>query len=101
MATEQLAVFGDLLRRYRVVAGLTQEALAERAHLSARGLSDLERGARRAPRHDTLALLVEALGLSAQARADLAAAAYRLADAAVSAPRPTVTAAGAPLPAER
>ena len=41
--------FGELLRRLRVAAGLTQEALAERAGLSARGLSDLERGVR--PRH--------------------------------------------------
>ena len=38
--------FGDVLRRYRVAAGLTQEALAERAALSARGISDLERAAR-------------------------------------------------------
>ena len=41
--------FGDVLRRYRVAAGLTQEALAERAALSARGISDLERAARTAP----------------------------------------------------
>jgi transcriptional regulator with XRE-family HTH domain len=38
--------FGALLRRYREEAGLTQEALAERAGLSARGISDLERGIR-------------------------------------------------------
>ena len=38
--------FGDLLRRYRTAAGLTQEELAERAGLSTRGISDLERGAR-------------------------------------------------------
>ena len=35
-----------LLRRYREAAGLTQETLAQRAGLSARGISDLERGAR-------------------------------------------------------
>ncbi len=61
-------VFGDLLRRYRVGAGLTQEALAERAGISVRGLSDLERGARRAPRRDTLLLLTEALDLSEHER---------------------------------
>jgi predicted ATPase/Tfp pilus assembly protein PilF/DNA-binding XRE family transcriptional regulator len=61
--------FGDLLRHYRLQAGLTQEALAERAGLSARGLSDLERGARGAPRLSTLGLLVEALGLTGTDRA--------------------------------
>jgi tetratricopeptide (TPR) repeat protein/transcriptional regulator with XRE-family HTH domain len=56
--------FGDLLRRYRLAAGLTQEELAARAGLSLRGISDLERGARRAPRRDTVQLLSEALHLS-------------------------------------
>jgi transcriptional regulator with XRE-family HTH domain len=41
------------LRRYRVLAGLSQEALAERAGLSRRGIADLERGARRFPYPDT------------------------------------------------
>ena len=54
--------FGDLLRRQRRAAGLTQEELAERARLSVRGIADLERGARGAPRCDTVALLVQALG---------------------------------------
>jgi len=36
--------FGDVLRQHRVAAGLTQEDLAERAGLSLRGVSDLERG---------------------------------------------------------
>jgi transcriptional regulator with XRE-family HTH domain len=35
--------FGNLLRRYRSAAGLTQEELAERAGLSARAVSDIER----------------------------------------------------------
>lgn len=55
--------FGELLRRARLAAGLTQEELAEQAGLSARGISDLERGARRTPRRDTIALLAEALQL--------------------------------------
>jgi eukaryotic-like serine/threonine-protein kinase len=55
--------FGDLLRRARREAGLTQEELAEKAGLSVRGISDLERGARRAPRPDTLDLLAQALQL--------------------------------------
>src|SRR5215204_5570393 len=69
--------FGDLLRRYRVAAGLTQEALAERAGVSTRGVSDLERGAHGLPRKDTLQLLLDALALSAADRAALVAAARR------------------------
>ncbi len=53
--------FGGLLRRYRVAAGLTQEELAERAGVSTRGVSDLERGAHGLPRKDTLQLLLDAL----------------------------------------
>jgi predicted ATPase/DNA-binding XRE family transcriptional regulator len=56
--------FGDLLRQYRIDAGLTQEELAERAGLSTRAISDLERGARRTPQKDTMSLLAQALGLS-------------------------------------
>ncbi len=55
--------FGELLRGYRVSAGLTQEALAEKAGLSARGLSDLERGLRRRPHAETVRRFVAALGL--------------------------------------
>lgn len=55
--------FGKLLRRARIAAGLTQEQLAEMAGLSTRGISDLEREARRMPRQDTVDLLVTALGL--------------------------------------
>jgi transcriptional regulator with XRE-family HTH domain len=56
--------FGELLKRHRLAAGLTQEALAERAALSARAVSDLERGVNRAPRRDTVDLLTAALALS-------------------------------------
>jgi WD40 repeat protein/transcriptional regulator with XRE-family HTH domain len=66
-----LASFGLLLRRYRQAAGLTQEELAERAHLSTRAISDLERGLKRTPRRDTIALLVEALELSPEDAAAL------------------------------
>lgn len=41
--------FAGLLKHYRVVADLTQEELAERAGLSVRGISDLERGIKRRP----------------------------------------------------
>ena len=56
--------FGTLLRRCRVDAGLSQEMLAERSRMSVDAISALERGARRAPRRDTVALLVDALGLA-------------------------------------
>jgi transcriptional regulator with XRE-family HTH domain len=56
--------FGDLLRQCRTDAGLTQEELADRAGLSGRAISDLERGLRVAPRPSTLRLLAAALGLS-------------------------------------
>jgi predicted ATPase/class 3 adenylate cyclase len=59
--------FAALLRRYRRAAGLTQEQLAERAGLSARAVSDLERGDRSA-RRSTLDCLVPALGLDMHGR---------------------------------
>ena len=46
MTIGEAAGFGAVLRRHRLTAGLSQEALAERAGLSVRGLSDLERGVR-------------------------------------------------------
>jgi predicted ATPase/DNA-binding XRE family transcriptional regulator/Tfp pilus assembly protein PilF len=54
--------FGALLRTYRLAAGLTQEELAERAGLSLRGVSDLERGARQYPRLETVRMLADGLG---------------------------------------
>ena len=77
MLTDRAPTFGDLLRRYRLAAGLTQEALAECAGLSVRGLSDLERGARRAPHRDTVRLLADALRLGGTDRAAFEAAARR------------------------
>ena len=68
-------LFGALLKRYRQAAGLTQEALAERARLSTRAISDLERGLSRAPHYETLDLLTSALRLSAEQRSALFAAA--------------------------
>ena len=61
--------FGSLLRRYRAAAGLTQEALAARAQISARTIADLERGINRLPRHKTFELLAGALGLTVQQQA--------------------------------
>jgi len=73
----QPATFAALLRRHRVEVGLTQEALAEKARLSARAISDLERGVKHTPRKDTVALLAAALELAPAARAAFAAAARR------------------------
>src|SRR4051794_13280914 len=69
--------FADLLRQHRLAAGLTQEELAERAGTSARGVSDLERGARSHPHRETVRLLADALGLSGPARAAFVRAAPR------------------------
>jgi len=69
--------FGEQLRQLRLRAGLSQEALAERAGLAAKAIAALERGARRSPYPRTLGLLGEALGLSAAERAALADVASR------------------------
>jgi predicted ATPase/DNA-binding XRE family transcriptional regulator len=64
MTTLPAPAFGELLRQHRIAAGLTQEELAERAQISVRAISDLERGVRRAPHKDTLRLLADALNLT-------------------------------------
>ena len=68
------ALFGELLRRHRAAAGLTQEELAERAGLSVRGLRYLERGLHR-PYQDTVQRLLEVLDLSPEDHRLLVAAA--------------------------
>ena len=72
-APEMPAGFDRLLRHYRVAAGLTQEELAERAELSARGVRYLEQALRR-PYRDTVRRLAEALALSPEDYAILTAA---------------------------
>jgi predicted ATPase/DNA-binding CsgD family transcriptional regulator/DNA-binding XRE family transcriptional regulator len=67
--------FADLLREHRRGLGLTQEELAERARLSARAISDLERGLKQAPRASTVRLLAEALALDEASATQLLAAA--------------------------
>jgi transcriptional regulator with XRE-family HTH domain len=61
--------FAELLKRLRTDAGLTQEGLAERASVSPRSISDLERGINKTARQDTTRLLADALNLSGTARA--------------------------------
>ena len=65
--------FGDRLRSLRQAAHLTQDDLAERAGLSANGVSALERGARRRPHPHTVRSLATALRLSDSQRAWLTA----------------------------
>lgn len=88
MAAPTSLTFADLLRYHRMAAGLTQEELAARAHLSVDAISTLERGVRRSPRKDTVALLAEALAVSPEDRAALVAAARRLPTAALAATPP-------------
>lgn len=78
--------FGDLLRRMRQSAALSQEALAERAGLSRNGISDLERGVHPAPRLETVRLLADGLALSDADRATLIAAARPAPQAAAQSP---------------
>ncbi|MEV4344114.1 helix-turn-helix domain-containing protein [Actinoplanes sp. NPDC049596] len=54
--------FGGRLRELRVRRGLTIEGLAEASGVSARAISDMERGRSRAPRPRTVAALSGALG---------------------------------------
>jgi len=69
--------FGTLLRHFRLAAGLSQEALAERARLSVEAISALERGTRLAPHQDSVDLLSRALHLNEADRARLAGAVVR------------------------
>ena len=92
--------FSTLLKRYRQAAGLSQEALAARAGLSARAISDLERGINRTPRYATLELLTSALSLSSQQRDLLLASARPDVAASIDAP-PGALSPGLPLPPTR
>ncbi|GAU65739.1 hypothetical protein SSP35_02_01060 [Streptomyces sp. NBRC 110611] len=69
--------FSVLLRRLRHAAGMTQEALAERAKVGVRTIRGLETGERADPRVTTVRLLADALGLSPAESEELLAAALR------------------------
>ena len=92
------AAFGALLKEFRDAVGLTQEALAERAGLSVRAISALERGVNRSPRRDTLDRLASALALSARRRERLLAAAYPNVDPSFALPAAGANARHLPLP---
>lgn len=57
---------GDILKRLRLAAGLTQEVLAERSQVSTRTIGSIERGELQKPRSESLRLLAKALDLSPQ-----------------------------------
>ncbi|BBH68192.1 hypothetical protein ACTI_48770 [Actinoplanes sp. OR16] len=60
-----MSEFGSHLRGLRQAAGLTMEQLAESSGVSARAISDMERGHSRAPQARTLAALAGGLGVDA------------------------------------
>jgi non-specific serine/threonine protein kinase len=68
------ASFGELLRQHRLAQGLTQEALAERAGLSAHGVLKLEGGSTH-PYRETAERLSRALHLTGEAEIRFRAAA--------------------------
>lgn len=69
--TVQTESFGQLLRRYRLAAGLTQKGLAARSGIAVRTLTGLEGAQFARPHGETVRLLAEALGLTADERAQL------------------------------
>lgn len=87
------ASFGEWLRQFRVRAGLSQAALAERAGVAAAAVAALERGVRRSPYPQTIGALADALKLTPDERAAFAdaATAHRRA-----VPRPQSLALGSP-----
>jgi predicted ATPase/transcriptional regulator with XRE-family HTH domain len=64
-----------LIRRFRLVAGLSQEQLAERSGLSVRAVSDIERGRRQSTRPETLRMLADGMELRDKDRESLLQAA--------------------------
>ncbi len=69
------AELGPLLREHRVAAGLTQEELADRAGISTRTVSDVERGLRGGIYRDTASRIAAALGLTGVDRVEFEATA--------------------------
>jgi transcriptional regulator with XRE-family HTH domain len=73
--TREASLFGSLLRRYRLAAGLSQERLAARAGISTDAVATLEQGKRRSPHAATVKRPTDALALGEAERAELLAAA--------------------------
>lgn len=71
------SVFGSFVRLRRTMAGLTQEELAERAGISVRTVSDLERGVIQHPHPLTARTLAQALELAGDDQTDFLLAAHK------------------------
>ncbi|MFF5076325.1 helix-turn-helix domain-containing protein [Actinoplanes sp. NPDC000266] len=67
--------FAAMLRELRSQAGLTMDELAATSGVSARAISDMERGRSRRPQRRTIAALADALGLDLRQGSQLIAAA--------------------------
>jgi transcriptional regulator with XRE-family HTH domain len=61
---ESFEEFGDLLRRFRLEAGLSQNALARAAGINPTNVNRIEHAQQGAPRKTTIIKLVRGLGLS-------------------------------------
>jgi tetratricopeptide (TPR) repeat protein/transcriptional regulator with XRE-family HTH domain len=70
-------LFGELLKRYRLQAGLSQRGLAASAGISDRQILKLERGRTETAHVSTARLLAEALGLAGDRRTEFIEAALR------------------------
>src|SRR5688572_14420492 len=66
------ASFSEVLRSLRIKSGLTQGELADRARLSPRTISDLERGRRTRAYESTVRMLSDAMALEPDEAARLA-----------------------------
>jgi non-specific serine/threonine protein kinase len=94
MASDGANAFAQVLRRYRLAAGLTQEELAAQSAVAVRTISDLERGVSRRAHPGTIDQLATALPLQPDERAALLSA-WRAAR-----PHPTAQAASHNMPAQ-
>jgi transcriptional regulator with XRE-family HTH domain len=88
MVEDRQSDFGELLRRHRLRALLTQEQLAERAGMSLRAVGGLERGTVHSPRGSSVQLLADALALTGATRDAFVAAAEGMGAGWEGRPRP-------------
>jgi predicted ATPase/transcriptional regulator with XRE-family HTH domain len=89
--------FGELLRRYRASANVTQEDLARRTGLTPQAIGLLERGKRRRPHAYTVQKLAEALDLEGQDLAEFEAAARHTSVSTAGSSRPNLPLPPTPL----
>src|SRR5579885_3126006 len=74
MSLPSIPTFGDLLRHYRLTAGMSQEELAAGANITVEALNLLETGTSLPPRRETVQRLAELLGLNGAERSIFVAA---------------------------